>query len=80
MMMRCIVIELADRYLDELDYDRAIAAYKEAIKIDPGQVDAYLGLAQAYEESGDIEAAIRILEDGYKETESKRIKKRLEKR
>ena len=70
-------LELAERYLDELDYDRAIAAYKEAIEIDPRQAEAYLGLANAYEESGDIEEAIRILEDGYAQTGERKLEKQI---
>ncbi|MCR4642035.1 MAG: tetratricopeptide repeat protein [Lachnospiraceae bacterium] len=71
-------LALADRYLDELDYDRAIAAYREAITIDPSRTDAYLGLADAYAETDDIEAAIRILEEGSEATGSKKIRRKLE--
>ena len=43
-------LKLAQRYLDELDYDKAIAAYRAAIDIDLKAEDAYLGLAEAYVE------------------------------
>ncbi len=70
-------LSLADRYLDELDYDRAIRAYKDAIRIDPERPDAYLGLAKAYEESGDLDAAIAILEEGYAKTGDEEIEEYL---
>ncbi len=72
-------LALADRYLDELDYDRAIAAYKEAIKIDPMQADAYIGLGEAYEERGELEATINVLKKGYDHTGDEEIKEYLDK-
>ena len=70
-------LKLAQRYLDELDYDKAIAAYKEAIKIDPKAEDAYLGLAEAYVEKGEVQEAIDILKEGLEKTESVAMEERL---
>ena len=39
-------------------YDAAIAAYGEALAVDPGFVDALHGLAMAHAEKGDLDAAI----------------------
>ncbi len=41
-------IETAEKYLDDLDYTKAIAAYKEAIELRPEDPDGYIGLAQTY--------------------------------
>lgn len=41
-------LDLGQRYLQELNYTEAIAAYTEAIEIDPRQVEAYVGRADAY--------------------------------
>ncbi|MCR4643550.1 MAG: DUF6273 domain-containing protein [Lachnospiraceae bacterium] len=70
-------LKLAQRYLDELDYDKAIAAYKEAIKIDSKAEDAYLGLAEAYVENGELQAAVDILKEGLEQTGSVAMEERL---
>ncbi|MCR4641534.1 MAG: tetratricopeptide repeat protein [Lachnospiraceae bacterium] len=70
-------LKLAERYLDELDYDRAVAAYKAAIDIDPENPEAYLALADAYIEMGDYEEARKILEKGLKSTGDEEIEERL---
>ncbi|MCQ2521948.1 MAG: tetratricopeptide repeat protein [Lachnospiraceae bacterium] len=41
-------LELARQYLDEMDYEMAIASYTKAIEIDSKNVDAYEGLANTY--------------------------------
>ena len=53
--------ELYDRGVDlfaEGKHDEAITAYQEALALDPAFVDAWHGLAMAYAEKGDLEAAI----------------------
>ncbi len=70
-------LKLAQRYLDELDYDKAIVAYRAAIEIDPKGEDAYLGLAEAYVENGDLQAAVDILKEGLENTESVAMEERL---
>ena len=41
-------LQLGEKYMDDLNYENAVAAYSEAIEIDPMNTDAYLGLAQSY--------------------------------
>lgn len=43
-------LSLGDRYLEEKDYERAVAAYEKAVEIDPKSVDGQVGLATAYTE------------------------------
>lgn len=53
--------ELYERGVDlfaEGKHAEAIAAYREALEIDPGFADALHGLAMAAAESGDLETAI----------------------
>ena len=40
---------LGERYLDALDYEQAIAAFEQAINIDPKNEDAYRMLAETYD-------------------------------
>ena len=41
-------IRAAEKYLDELDYEQAIAYYQAAIDINPDSLEAYIGLADVY--------------------------------
>ena len=56
-------LSLGEKYLSELEYEQAIAAYLAVIKIDPKNVDAYLGLADVYMALGEYDKAIDVLED-----------------
>ena len=71
-------LELGQKYLVELDYSNAVLEFTDAIKIDPKNPDAYIGLAEAYIGTGDTEKAIEALEMGYEETGDERIKKMLD--
>ena len=66
-------LSLGEKYLDELDYEKAISAYKAAIEIDPKNPEAYRALAELYLATGDTEAALAILQEGYAATESKEL-------
>ncbi|MCQ2521946.1 MAG: DUF6273 domain-containing protein [Lachnospiraceae bacterium] len=63
-------LKLANQYLDEMQYEMAIASYTKAIEIDPKNVEAYEGLANTYVAmadeaiiAGDIGAAIEYYEN-----------------
>ena len=56
-------LSLGEKYLSELKYEQAEAAYLAVIKIDPKNVDAYLGLADVYVAQGEYDKAISVLED-----------------
>ncbi len=70
-------LKLAQHYLYEQDYDKAIAAYRVAIEIDPKSEAAYLGMAESYAEKGELQAAIDILKEGLEKTESVAMEERL---
>ena len=70
-------LALGERYLSEMDYDQAIAAYLAVIEIDPNNKEAYEGLANTYmaqadalADSGDKENAIVILENAFAQMSS----------
>ena len=66
-------LELGDKYLSELDYEQAIVAYRTVIEIDPKNVEAYLGLAEAYVGLNDYEEAVNALTDCYDQTDHEGI-------
>ena len=67
------MLSTAQKYLVEMDYERAIAEFNKVIELDPMNADAYLGLAEAYEKSGDIDKALETLEKGFELTGDERI-------
>ena len=71
-------MELAQQYLDDLQYEQAIAEYKAAIEIEPKNEEAYLALADIYVQQGDYEAAIDILNQGLEQTEAEELKVQIE--
>lgn len=42
------IIKTAQRYLSEQNYEQAIIEFQRVLAIDPMNVDAYLGMAEAY--------------------------------
>lgn len=70
-------LELGNRYLTEMDFDQAIAAYKVVLEIDPKNVDAYIGLSDAYLGQDDRTETISILSDGVDLTDDEKIKSKL---
>ena len=70
--------DLGQRYLTEGNYEEAILAFTAAIEIDPKRPEAYLSLADAYEASGDLDAARKTLEDGLAATNDPNIQARLD--
>lgn len=62
-------LSLGNRYLEEMKYEQAIAAFENAISIDPKNEDAYLGLAETYFRFGDHESSIETLDEGISEFE-----------
>ncbi len=69
----------ADRYLEELDYEKAETAYLEAIDIEPKVDEAYLKLADTYVVQEKYEDAVKILEKGQENAGGKEIIAMLEK-
>ncbi len=46
-------LELGEKYLEEMDYEQAVAAYRAALEIDPRCTEAYLGGIRACDGMGD---------------------------
>lgn len=62
-------MDLGQHYLEEEDYEAAVAAFSKAIEINPRQADSYLALADTYIEQGDRDSALMILQTGLEEAD-----------
>lgn len=51
-------LRLGNRYLSEMEYDKAVTEFTEVIRLDDKNTDAYVGLADAYTGLGKWSAAV----------------------
>jgi len=58
-------LSLGQKFLIDLEYEKAVAEFNAVIEIEPKNVDAYIGLADAYIGMGDENKAIEALEKGF---------------
>ncbi|MBE6658071.1 MAG: tetratricopeptide repeat protein [Ruminococcaceae bacterium] len=70
--------EIAQQYLNDLDYESAMLAFNKILEIDPNNVAVYRGMAEAYIGMGDRNAAFAILEEGIALTGSEELAAYLE--
>jgi len=71
-------LSLGQKFLIDLEYEKAVAEFNAVIEIEPKNVDAYIGLADAYIGMGDENKAIEALEKGLAETGDERIRAKLD--
>jgi len=71
-------LDLGEKYLEELEYEKALAYFMEVLEIDPKNVDAYLGIADVYVAMGEHQKALEILDVGYQETENEKMVEKFE--
>lgn len=67
-------MELGQKYLNDEEWEQAIASFDGVIDIDPKNTDAYINKAIACVELNDIERAITVLSEGYMATSNNEIK------
>ena len=65
--------DLGMRYLSESNYEEAILAFTEAIRINPEHADPYVYLIQGYLSAGQVEQAENIRLQGYEATGDTRL-------
>lgn len=58
------LLDLGEKYLEDMDYESAVLTFDQAIAIDPKCEEAYLGKAQALYALGQYEDAIETLKEG----------------
>ena len=88
MLLICVIIaggsnklqsllNLGNKYLEEMDYDRAKTAFDAALEIDPNNMSAYVGIAEIYISQEQYEYAKEILTQGYQITEDEYFSNRI---
>lgn len=70
-------IEMAEKYINNNDYDKAIEYFKKAIDEDKSKEDPYIKLAQIYYARNDFDSLMDILNLGIKNTDSDKMKNTL---
>ena len=71
-------LELAQRCLSGEDYEQAVSVFEEILGIDPENEEAYLGLAEAYAATDDLQGAVSTLEEASRKGGSEKILTMLE--
>ena len=70
-------LDLGNRYLNEQNYELAIVEFDKVIAIDPMNVEAYLGKADAYIGMRDLSSALQTIQTGYDLTGDDRLEVKL---
>ncbi len=74
-----VMIEKAYNFITEQNFEEAIAVFEKIIEIDPKNTDAYISIAEIYEENRNFDMAMEWLDKGFDETGSNLISEKLEK-
>ena len=67
-------LDLDIKYLEEMDYERALTAFNTVLSIEPKNADAYLGIAEVYMRANEYESALEYAREGYEVTGDERLK------
>ncbi|MCD7785523.1 MAG: carboxypeptidase regulatory-like domain-containing protein [Oscillospiraceae bacterium] len=54
-------LNIGEKYLTDLNYEKAIVCFNKLIEVEPRNSSAYLGLAEAYVAVDDVESAVETL-------------------
>lgn len=61
------------KYFTQMKYEEAVAAFEFALKENPKEETAYISIYRVRAAQGEVEMAIQILREGYRETKSERL-------
>ena len=73
------LLKIGQKYLDELEYEKAALAFEQAIEVEPMNEQAYFGLYNVYCSTEDYDKAGEALYRGYKATNSEELWNELKK-
>lgn len=66
-------LDLGHKYLNELDYEMAIATYMAILDVDAKCVSAYQGITEAYMQKDDYVNALKYAQEGYTNTDDQSL-------
>ena len=72
------LLETGERYLEEMNYEQALATYEAVLEIDPINADAYLGIVEVYIRQGEYEKALEYAQKGYDLTGDERLQDKID--
>jgi len=67
------LLDLGAKYMEEMDYENAVAVYESILEIDAYNVEAYLGIVEAYRQMGKLDKALEYARRGYELTGDERL-------
>lgn len=71
-------MDLGQKYLDQLEYDKALASYQAVLEIDPNYVEAYLGIVDVYMQQEKFDEALKYANEGYELTGDSRLEEKVQ--
>lgn len=71
-------LDLGTKYLEEMDYEQAQAAFQAALEIEPKNADAYLGIVEVYIRTNKFESALECAKEGYEVTGDERLREKID--
>jgi len=71
-------LDLGTKYLEEMNYEQALVAFRAALSIEPKNVDTYLGIVEVYIRMNDFETALKYAREGYEATGDERLKEKID--
>lgn len=71
-------LDLGVKYLNELDYDQALAAFNTALSIEPRNVNAHLGIVEVFLRTNEYVSALESAKKGYEVTGDERLKEKID--
>ena len=66
-----VCVDVGNKYLEEMDYEKAEASYLKAIKINPKEKESYMKLADIYMAQGEQDKATEILKQAIENIDEK---------
>ena len=71
-------LDLGAKYLEEMDYDQALAAFNTVLEAESENADAYLGIVEIYIRTNKFETGLEYAREGFEVTGDERLKEKID--